>query len=382
MQSFNSKLQNIGDSIFSVMSQLANGQKAINLSQGFPEFNPPQQLIEFVNRAMVNGFNQYAPMSGYKKLRESVAEKERIIHNNNLDADMEITITPGATAALFATIQALVNPHDEVIVLDPSYDSYDPAIRLAGGRPVHIPYDIQNLEFPWEELELKISAKTKMIILTTPHNPLGLCFTREDFERLAKFTEKYETIILSDEVYEHMVFDGKKHVSVLGIESLKYRAVKISSFGKTLHTTGWKLGYLAASKILTAEIRKIYQFLAFSTNSAMQIGVADFLDANPNWELGLSDFYQSKRDYFFNRIQNPKIKGTPSSGSYFQMLKIDHGFEMSDYKFAVELTKSRKIACIPLDVFIQDQPQTNWFRFCFAKNDDTLKQAADILSNL
>jgi len=382
MHLISSKLPKLGDSIFSVMSQLASEQNALNLSQGFPEFNPPEQLIEFVNSAMNNGFNQYAPMPGHLKLRETISTKENIIHGNDLSPLTDITITPGATAALFATIQALITVGDEVIIIDPAYDSYDPAVRLAGGNPIHISYDIQNLEFPWEQLESKLSSRSKMIILTTPHNPLGLCFSEKDFERLSQITEKYQTLILSDEVYEFMVYDGNKHVSVLSIESLKSRAVKISSFGKTLHCTGWKLGYIAANKLLSSEIRKIYQFLAFSANSAIQIGVADFLSINSNWETELSRFYQLKRDYFISNIENEKLSCPPSNGSYFQMIKIDHKRVISDFEFAKELTIQHKLACIPLDVFIEGQPQTNWFRFCFAKNEETLNSAANILSNL
>lgn len=382
MHNFGSKLPNLGDSIFSVMSQLANEQGALNLSQGFPEFHPPIQLIEFVNRAMVDGFNQYAPMPGHLKLRETISNKENEIHGNILSPATDITVTPGATAALFSTIQALISEGDEVIIIDPAYDSYDPAIRLSGGIPIHISYDIHNLEFPWEQLESKLNSKTRMIILTTPHNPLGLCLSKQDFECISTITEKYQTIILSDEVYEFMVYDGNKHVSILCIESLKPRAVKISSFGKTLHCTGWKLGYLAANKDLSAEIRKVYQFLAFSTNSAMQIGVADFLSNNSNWENELSGFFQQKRDYFLSNIANEKLTCPPSSGSYFQMIKIDHGRVISDFEFAKELAIQHKLACIPLDVFIEGKPQTNWFRFCFAKNEETLKKAANILSNL
>lgn len=382
MHNFGTKLPNLGDSIFSVMSQLANEQNALNLSQGFPEFDPPEQLVELVNNAMIDGFNQYAPMPGHLKLREIISTKESEIHGNLLSPQTDITVTPGATAALFSTIQALISKDDEVIIIDPAYDSYDPAIRLAGGIPVHISYDIQNLEFPWVQLESKLNSKTKMIILTTPHNPLGLCFTKQDFERLSLMTEPYQTIILSDEVYEFMVYDGNKHVSVLSIESLIPRAVKISSFGKTLHCTGWKLGYVAANTDLSAEIRKVYQFLAFSTNSAIQIGVADFLSINTNWERELSGFYQQKRDYFLSNIDNGKLVCPPSNGSYFQMIKIDHGRAISDFEYAKELTIKQKLACIPLDVFIEGKPQTNWFRFCFAKNDETLKSAANILSNL
>ncbi|MEY4603514.1 MAG: hypothetical protein RIT43_806, partial [Bacteroidota bacterium] len=282
-----SKLPNQGLSIFTVMSALAAKHNAINLSQGFPEFNPPDDLIRKVNESLLSGRNQYSPMAGQLSLREVIAERQNAWGRSfEINPDTDITIVPGATAGLFATFQALVQQGDEVIIFDPSYDSYAPAIVLAGGIPIRIPLN-QDFSMPWEHLKSKLSNRTVMIVVNTPHNPLGLVFSQADWLELAQIIQNTDILVLSDEVYEHMVFDEKQHVSVLQIPALANRAVAISSFGKTFHATGWKLGYVTAKAELSAEIRKVYQFLAFAANTPMQFAAAEFLLQNPEYETSV-----------------------------------------------------------------------------------------------
>ncbi len=385
------KLSHVGTSIFSIMSQKATELNALNMGQGFPEFNPPAALIESVNQSMLEGWNQYPPMPGMQDLREVIAKKEFDIHGNVVNPQNEITIVPGATAGLFATFQALVDHGDEIIIIEPAYDSYRPAIELAGGIVVSVSMKIgTTIEFPWQELKDSITTKTRWIVINTPHNPLGITFKKSDWQKLSEILKNNSIGIISDEVYEHMVFDGVKHQSVLAQEQLKDRCVKISSFGKTLHSTGWKMGYVCANSEISQRIRMVFQFLAFATNSAMQKGITNFLIRHENWERDLNTFYQNKRDLF---IQALNAASSPwntvnCEGSYFQLIdyrKIQSKEiqkSTSDLEVAFWMLNNWGIATIPVGEFISNTPQTGLLRICFAKNDDTLIKAAQMLNTI
>jgi methionine aminotransferase len=382
MISFQSKLPNVNQSIFSVMSQMAATENALNLAQGFPEFNPPPELINFIYEAMLTGKNQYAPMPGYLSFREQIAIKERDLHQLALNPDTDITVVPGATVGLFVAIQTLVNHGDEVIVIEPAYDSYEPAITLAGGKAIRVLMDLNTFQIPWEELNSKVNLKTKLIIVNTPPNPLGTVFTHDDWQNLNNIVQQSNAYVLSDEVYEHMVFDGNTHISVLNIEGLKDRSIKVSSFGKTYHCTGWKMGYLSANAQITAELRKVYQFLTFACNSSAQAGIETFMKIDNNWEVELSKFYEQKRNLFRTHLQGSKWTMLPCNGSYFQVLSFEGHTYLNDMDYAAQLTKLSKIASIPISAFCNNYEKTNLLRFCFAKNDETIIQAANILCNL
>ena len=378
-----SKLPNQGLSIFTVMSALAAKHNAINLSQGFPEFNPPDDLIRKVNESLLSGRNQYSPMAGQLSLREVIAERQNAWGRSfEINPDTDITIVPGATAGLFATFQALVQQGDEVIIFDPSYDSYAPAIVLAGGIPIRIPLN-QDFSMPWEQLKSKLSNRTVMIVVNTPHNPLGLVFSQADWLELAQIIQNTDILVLSDEVYEHMVFDEKQHVSVLQIPALANRAVAISSFGKTFHATGWKLGYVTAKAELSAEIRKVYQFLAFAANTPMQFAAAEFLLQNPNYENSVSEIMQTKRNYFAEGLSQSGFQLLPCEGAYFQIVDYSNISDLADSEFANLLTTEHKVAGIPVSAFYQNpNPDQRLLRFCFAKNNDTLQKSLNILCRL
>ena len=378
-----SKLPNQGLSIFTVMSALAAKHNAINLSQGFPEFNPPDDLIHKVNESLLSGRNQYSPMAGQLSLREVIAERQNAWGRSfEINPDTDITIVPGATAGLFATFQALVQQGDEVIIFDPSYDSYAPAIVLAGGIPIRIPLN-QDFSMPWEQLKSKLSNRTVMIVVNTPHNPLGLVFSQTDWLELAQIIQNTDILVLSDEVYEHMVFDEKQHVSVLQIPALANRAVAISSFGKTFHATGWKLGYVTAKAELSAEIRKVYQFLAFAANTPMQFAAAEFLLQNPCYENSVSEIMQTKRNYFAEGLSQSRFQLLPCEGAYFQIVDYSNISDLADTDFANLLTTEHKVAGIPVSAFYQNpNPDQRLLRFCFAKNNDTLQKSLDILCRL
>ncbi len=378
-----SKLPGQGASIFTVMSALAAKHKAINLSQGFPEFNPDPSLVEMVNRAMQNGLNQYSPMAGQLSLRQVLADRQNSWGRAfAIDPDKHITIVPGATAGLFSVFQALVMPGDEVILFDPSYDSYAPSIVLAGGVPVRLSIN-QDGTYPFEELKQVINNKTKLVVVNTPHNPLGLVFDRTQWNNLANILLDTRIMVLSDEVYEHMVLDGAEHVSVLQIPELAHRAVAVSSFGKTFHATGWKLGYVTAPEDLTQEIRKVYQFLAFAANTPMQIAAAEFLSTNPHHEKSVSTVMQQKRDLFASKLRGSRFQLLPCEGAYFQIVDYSRISELADLDFAVHLTETLGVASIPVSAFYQNPPKgQRWLRFCFAKNDDTLLKSTELLCQL
>lgn len=380
-----SKLPDVGSSIFSVMSQLAAQENAMNMAQGFPEFDPPASLIKYIHEGMLNGKNQYAPMPGYLSLREVIAQKEWDNHQISVSPDSQITVVPGATVGLFTAIQAFVHPGDEVVIIEPAYDSYEPAVLLAGGKVVRVSIDLNTFTIPWQEVKKAFTPKTKMIIINTPHNPLGCIMKHSDWLELREIVLNSQAIVLSDEVYEHMVFDGCKHESVLNIEGLENRSIKVSSFGKTFHSTGWKMGYLTASEKLTTELRKVYQFLAFSCNSAAQYGLEKFMTENAQWEKELSQFYQAKRDLFQTNLQHSNWEILPCEGSYFQILSYqgNHDFsKMTDLDLAQSLTKNAKIASIPVGSFCDNREKTGLLRFCFAKNDTTIVKATEILCSL
>lgn len=376
-----SKLPQVETSIFSVMSALAHKHNAINLSQGFPNFKSDQKLIDLVSQAMNSGFNQYAPMAGNMELRESISKKFELLYNTSYNPESEITVTAGATQAIYTIISAFIHADDEVIIFKPAYDCYEPAIKINGGKPMAIQLEAPDYSINWDVVKVQISSKTKMIIINTPHNPSGTVLSEYDMLKLQALTEGTDIIVLSDEVYEHMIFDEQKHQSACLFADLKQRSFIVASFGKTFHNTGWKMGYCCAPKDLMSEFQKVHQFNVFSVNSAMQKGLADYLKA-PSHYLGLADFYQEKRDYFLNLIKDSKFTFKPSQGTYFQVLGYSELTDEYDVDFAKRLTIVNGLASIPLSVFNLDNKDDQVLRFCFAKTNETLKKAADILNNL
>lgn len=376
-----SKLPNIETTIFTIMSGLANKHKAINLSQGFPNFKSDQKLIDLVSKAMNSGYNQYALMPGNMELREAIAKKFDLLYGSSYHPESEITITAGATQAIYNVITAFVRADDEVIILKPAYDCYEPSIRINGGKPVSIQLEAPNYQVDWNEVAQKMSSKTKMIIINTPHNPSGTIFSEADMLKLQELTKNSNIIVLSDEVYEHIVFDGEKHQSACLFPDLKSRSFITASFGKTFHNTGWKTGYCCAPKELMEEFQKIHQFNVFSVNHPVQKGLADYMQ-DPNTYLGLSEFFQAKRDLFLNLIKDSRFQFKPSQGTYFQVLDYSKITQEYDVDYAKRLTIENGLASIPLSVFNENKLDNKVLRFCFAKTDDTLKQAADILNNI
>ena len=373
--SIKSKLPKVGTTIFSVMSALATKQKAINLSQGFPDFDASEELIGLVNDYMKKGMNQYAPMQGILPLRERLAEKTQDLYKISYNPDTEITITSGGTEAIYTAITAIIREGDEVIVFEPAYDCYVPAIELAGGVPVYISLKSPDFKINWNEIKKVISHNTKMIMINTPHNPTGTVMNAGDMKELEKIVAGTEICIISDEVYEHIIFDKLEHESVLRYPVLAERSFVVFSFGKTYHTTGWKIGYCFAPANLMAEFRKIHQFVVFSANTPLQYALADFIK-NKNY-LTLPDYYQEKRDYFLKLIKGSRFKFTPASGSYFQCLDYTSITNEKDTDFAIRLTKEFKIASIPISVFYHEGIDNKVLRFCFAKRNETLEMAAE-----
>ncbi|MBK7668295.1 MAG: methionine aminotransferase [Sphingobacteriaceae bacterium] len=376
-----SKLPNIGTTIFTVMSGLAREHNAINLSQGFPDFSCNPLLLELAQKHMNAGFNQYAPMQGIIQLRERIAEIIKTCYNANYNPDTEITITAGATQGIYTAIAAFINKGDEVIIFEPAYDCYVPAIEVHGGVAVPLQLTYPDFTINWEEVKQKVNAKTKMIIINTPHNPSGTVLNENDLKELQNIVAGKNIIVLSDEVYEHMAFDNKPHQSVARYEQLRAQSFIISSFGKTVHTTGWKIGYVAAPKELMNEFRKVHQFLVFAVNHPFQLALADFLADSKNY-LDLKNFYQQKRDYFQKLISPSRFVIEPCTGTYFQLLNYKKISEEKDTDFAIRLTKEKKLASVPLSVFYSKQTDNKLLRFCFAKKDETLQQAAEIINSL
>ena len=382
MQKPESKLPGVGTTIFTVMSRLAEDCGAINLSQGFPDFQPPGELLDLVSHHLRAGRNQYPPMIGVASLRREIAGKLARLYGVQADPDTEITVTSGATEALFCAIHAIVRAGDEVIVFDPAYDSYDPAIRLAGGIPVHIPLLAPGFEPDWERIRSSLNRRTRLVIVNTPHNPTGAVLTEEDLGRLADLIAPYRTYVLSDEVYEHIVFDGRRHASVLANEALAPRSFAVFSFGKTYHATGWKVGYCVAPAALTAEFRRVHQFNTFTTTTPLQYALADYLAQCPGHYLGLPDFYQQKRDLFLQMMEPSRFRLTPSAGTYFQLADYSGVSDLPDAEMARWLTKEHGVAVIPVSAFYEHPPEARFIRFCFAKESATLTEAAKRLSNL
>ena len=377
-----SKLPGVGTTIFTVMSKLAEDCGAINLSQGFPDFQPPDELLERVSHHLKAGRNQYPPMIGVASLREEIAAKLASLYGVHPDPDTEITVTSGGTEALFCAIHAIVRAGDEVIVFDPAYDSYDPAIRLAGGIPVHIPLLAPRFEPDWQRIRTNLGERTRLVIINTPHNPTGSVLTGRDLGRLADLIAPWETYVLSDEVYEHIVFDARRHASVLADEALAARSFAAFSFGKTYHATGWKVGYCVAPAALTTEFRRVHQFNTFTTTTPLQHALADYLARCPEHYLGLPDFYQEKRDLFLRLMERSRFRLTPSAGTYFQLADYSAVSNEPDVKFAKRLTMDHGVAVIPVSVFYDEPPSMRFIRFCFAKESATLVEAAERLSRL
>lgn len=377
----NSKLPEIGTSIFSVMTKMAIDHNAINLAQGFPDFNCSEELIELVNNYMKKGFNQYAPMAGVPQLRELISAKTEKLYGRKYNIENEITVTGGATQAIYTAVTTIVNPGDEVIIIEPAYDSYVPDVLASGGIPVYVKLVPPEYSYDWETLRKKISNKTKLIIINSPHNPTGSLITKNDIIQLEEITRDTDILIISDEVYEHIVFNGEKHISLSESDELSKRTFVISSFGKTLHTTGWKLGYCLAPEDLMKEFRKIHQFVVFAGNTPIQYAYADYLK-DENHYLHLNDFYQKKRDVFANEIKNSKFKVLPCKGTYFQLLDYSSISDQNDYEFSEYLTKEIGIGVIPLSPFYENGNADKTIRICFAKRDDVLIEAAKTLSQL
>lgn len=371
-----SKLPDIGVSIFSVMTKLANEHKAINLSQGFPDFDCDPALIEAVSRAMRDGHNQYAPMPGVLALREGIAAKVEQLYGARYDAGTEVLITSGATAGLYATLTAFVQPGDEVVLFEPCYDSYVPVIRLSGGTPVFVSLRYPDYSVNWDEVRRAITPKTRVILVNTPHNPTGMMWTADDMRRLASIVDGTDILIIADEVYEHIIFDGRRHESILRYPDLRSRAVVISSFGKTFHTTGWKVGYCVAPQPLIAEVTRVHQFVTFTVHTPSQIAFAEFVKRDPG-ASELSGFYQRKRDLFLDLVKESRFKPLPCGGTYFQLLDYSSFSKESDKDIALRLIKEHGVASIPVSAFLYKDAGGPVLRFCFAKKDETLTAAAE-----
>lgn len=380
--SFISRLPNVETSIFTEMSQLANEVGAINLSQGFPEFDTPESLKASVVDAIHQGKNQYAPSMGLAPLLTQLGQLVNRRYQCNLEPQKNITITSGATEALFVAIQAIVHPNDEVIVFDPAYDSYAPVIRLCGGRSVHIPLSAPDYKVNWQQVKDRLSPNTRGIIVNSPHNPTGTLLTEQDMLTLQQIVCANNLYLISDEVYEFITFDNKTHQSVLKYPALFERAFVVSSFGKTFHSTGWKMGYCTAPEKLSEEFRKIHQYVTFSSHTPSQVGITTMLAEHPEHIDELSAFYQKKRDHLIARLAKSKFKILPASGTYFLSLDYSDISELDDRAFCYWLTKEVGVAAIPLSPFYQKPNADKVIRLCFAKNDDTLDKAAEKLCQL
>ena len=376
-----SKLPSVGTTIFTVMGALASEHNAINLSQGFPNFEPDQQLLNLAKNAMNSGRNQYAPMPGILELRQAISDKFSILYNSTYHPENEITVTAGATQAIYTIISTFIRQDDEVILFCPAYDCYAPAIEVNGGKVLPIQLRGPSYKVDWNEVRQNISSKTKMIIINSPQNPSGTIFSRNDMIQLEELTKNTNIIVLSDEVYEHIIFDGQKHQSACLFSDLKSRSFIVASFGKTFHVTGWKVGYCCAPKVLMDEFKKVHQFNVFCVNHPMQKAVADYLK-KPSHYLELSDFYQEKRDLFLGFIQGSRFKFTPSQGTYFQGLDYTVITNEKDVDFSKRLILEHKIASIPLSVFNSNGQDDSILRFCFAKKNETLKRAAEIICKI
>ena len=378
---FHSKLPDVSTTIFTVMSKMAHEHQAINLAQGFPGFDSDPKLQQLVTKAMSDGYNQYAPMQGVYSLREQITQKLNTLYGSDYHPETEVTVTAGATQAIYTIVSAFIRPDDEVIILKPAYDCYEPAVIVNGGKVIPIQLKAPDYKVNWKAVEDAITPKTKMLFINTPHNPTGTILHKEDMLELERILEGTDIILLSDEVYEHIVFDGKRHESVARYPALRARSFITASFGKTFHNTGWKMGYTVAPKELMAEFQKVHQFNVFSVHHPSQRAFAQYLK-EPDHYLELNDFYQQKRDLFLNLIEGSRFTAKPAAGTYFQMLDYSAITSESDTAFAKALTIDHKLASIPTSVFNVDQEDFKMLRFCVAKDDETLKKAAEILTSI
>jgi methionine aminotransferase len=376
-----SRLPDVGTSIFTVMSKMALEHGAINLSQGFPDFQIDEAIIDLVHKYMREGNNQYAPMPGTPALRNVIATVIKSTYRADVDPETSITITPGATEAIFSAIAAFISAGDEVIVFDPAYDSYAPSIRLNGGVPVPINLRFPDFSIDWDRVRSSITPKTRMIMINTPHNPSGTVLRASDLRELEVIAEKHDLLVISDEVYERLIFDQCHHESVLKYPGLARRSMAVFSFGKTFHATGWKVGYVVAPEYLTREIRKAHQFITFSVNTPVQLALAEYMQHSGNYTC-LRNFYQRKRDFFLEQIKGSSFEPLESKGSYFQLLDYRSIAKMPDVEMAEMLTQKHKVASIPVSVFYSDKTNNLILRFCFAKKEETLERAGAILRKL
>jgi methionine aminotransferase len=374
-----SKFPGIGTTIFSVMSKMAQEYGAINLAQGFPDFDGPPPLRERVEWHMANGHNQYAPLAGVPELLEQIASRVFDLYGCVVDPVAQIAVTPGATEAIFCAVTACIHPGDEVIVFDPAYDTYDPCVTLNGGVTRHIPMDYPDFRINWQRVEEEINDRTRLIILNSPHNPTGSVWSEHDIDSLRRVIDGRNILLLADEVYEHITFDGRPHLSLLRYPEIAERAFCISSFGKTYNVTGWRIGYCVAPEKLMCEFLLIHQFINFSTNAPLQYAFADFLKDHPRHHESLADFYQKKRNLFNELLDNSRFNMIPTAGTFFQLADYSPISDEPDTEFAARLTREHKVAVIPVSVFYRQPPEQRIIRFCFAKNDGTLREAAERL---
>lgn len=376
------KLKEMETSVFAVISQMAAEHKAVNLSQGYPDFSISEELIDMVTHHMKQGHNQYAPMKGLPELRETIKKLYLKNHNANYDADKEITITAGATQALYTAISSFVRENDEVIIFEPAYDAYVPAIEMNGGIAKHCTMRPPDFQIDWDEVIKTVNGNTRMIIINSPHNPTGSVLSVKDMVELQKIVEDREIVVVSDEVYEHLVFDGKEHQSAARFPTLAEKSFVIGSFGKTLHATGWKTGYALAPAYMMSEFRKMHQYVVFAVNTPIQYAITDYLNKYPDLS-GLAEFYQKKRNYFVDKIRNSRFKVIPSKGTYFQLLDYSSISGQNDQEFTEELIKRHGVAAIPLTPFYQNEDENiKILRFCFAKKNETIDKAAKILCRI
>ncbi|WP_250472540.1 pyridoxal phosphate-dependent aminotransferase [Caballeronia sp. GAFFF1] len=379
--SFPSRLPNVGTTIFTVMSALAAQKGAVNLGQGFPDFDCDARIVDAVASAMRDGHNQYPPMSGAAPLRQAIARKIEALYGRAYDADREITVTAGATQALLTAVLCCVHPGDEVVVIEPMYDSYVPAIELAGGKPVFVSLEAPDYALPFDKIAAAITPKTRLLMINTPHNPTGRVWRDTDMRKLEDIVRGTNLLIVSDEVYEHMVYDGAPHESVSRYPELAQRSFVVSSFGKTFHVTGWKIGYVAAPAALTAEFRKVHQFNVFTVNTPMQVGLAHYLE-DPKPYLELPAFYQKKRDFFRAGLADTRFSLLPCDGTYFQCVDYSAISDMPEAEFSQWLTSEIGVAAIPVSAFYHESHESGVVRFCFAKKEETLALALDRLRKL
>jgi methionine aminotransferase len=373
-----SKLPQVGTTIFTVMSALANEVGAVNLSQGFPDYDTSPELIELVNQAMKNGHNQYAPMAGYMPLREQISRKTEKLYGAHYDPDTEITITAGGTQAIFTAIATVIHPNDEVIIFEPAFDCYAPAIKVAGGIVKSLELEPPDYRINWEMVKRLTNSRTKMIILNSPHNPTATILSQKDIEELSAIVKNQDILILSDEVYEHLIYDGQSHLSMARYPELQQRSFIVASFGKPFHATGWKVGYCMAPADLMNEFRKVHQFLVFCVNAPMQVAIAEYLK-NEETYLGLQRFFQQKRDYFREGLKSSRFEILPCAGSYFQSVRYGRITDENDADLAIRLTKEIGVASIPVSAFYNQGTDHHVLRFCFAKRQETLDKAVDRL---